>query len=102
MMYDIRSLLLADAGKRNGGENTIGVIVPFCGGEPDVVLAVSICDLIVVIWPEQVGVAAGKRVRRECGRDRVGPRTMPGAVPDLPAGHDLDNEVLAAVRKRGL
>src|SRR5262249_35178742 len=66
-----------------------------CGTESYVVRAVGICDLFVVVGCEQVGLAARQGVRRERGRHLIAPRAMSGAVPDVPAGHDLDNEVCA-------
>jgi hypothetical protein len=60
------------SGQRYRVENTVGVKVPLCGDKARAVVAVGICDLLVVIGPEQVLVSAGKRVRRKRGRHRVG------------------------------
>src|SRR4029077_19246034 len=86
----------------NGREDIIGVKVPLCGAESDGVVAVGICDLFVVVRPEQVLVTARKRVWLERGRHRVGPLAMSGAVPELPTGDDLDDEMFAAVGERRL
>src|SRR5262249_49720535 len=93
------SLLL---GKRDGRERAIGVIVGFRGKQPYSVVAVGICDLFVVVGPEQVGVAAGKRVRRKRPRHRVGPPAMRTAVSGRPARDDLDDEMFTPIGERGL
>lgn len=56
---------------RNGAENTIGVKVPLCGAESHVVVAVGICDLFVVVRPEQV---CGSRREARVAQARPKPR----------------------------
>jgi hypothetical protein len=93
------SLLL---GKRDGREHAIGVIVGFRGEQPYGIVAVRICDLFVVVGPEQVGVAAGKRVRGKRRRHRVGPCAVSGAVTGRPARDYLHHEMFTPIRERGL
>src|SRR5262249_48019771 len=93
------SLLL---GERDGREHAIGVLGGFRREQPYGFVAVCICDLFGVVGPEQVGVAAGKRVGRKRRRHRIGPSAMRSAVSWRPARDDLDHEMFTPIRERGL